>query len=311
MSETTGEAHRTGPVAVTGASGLMGSALVDSLTSDGFEVLRLVRSRPDRAAGEVQWDPAEGRIDAASLEGTSAVVHLAGENVGERWTSRKKERIRSSRVRGTALLADALASLANPPEVLVSASAIGYYGDRGDERLDESSSPGHDFLGRVGVEWEAAAEPARRAGIRVVNPRFGVVLSRHGGAVARLLPVFQLGGGGTLGSGKQWMSWISLRDAVEAIRFAISTPGLSGPVNAAAPEPVTNAEFTRALGRVLGRPTLVAVPAVALRLVFGEMADATLLASQRAVPAKLREAGFHFRHPGIEEALRAAIGDTS
>lgn len=307
MPEPPASPHLAGPVAVTGASGLLGSALVRRLRTERIEVLRLVRTPPDPSAGEIGWDPDRGTVDGAALEGVAAVVHLAGENVGKRWTSRRKERIRSSRIGGTAALAKTLASLARPPEALVSASAVGYYGDRGDERLDESSAPGTDFLGRMGVEWEAAADPARQAGIRVVNPRFGVVLSRHGGALARLLPFFRLGVGGRLGSGKQWMSWVSLADAVDAIRFALVERALRGPVNVMAPRPVTNAEFTRVAGRVLGRPTLLPVPAAALRLVYGEMADATLLASQRALPGKLRDAGFEFRHPSIEEALRAAI----
>jgi uncharacterized protein (TIGR01777 family) len=295
-------------VAITGASGLIGSALSRSLREDGHRVHPVVRRSPRPGSGEIGWDPAIGRIDAEAFTGVDAVVHLAGENVGERWTPAKKRRIRESRVQGTSLLARALASLPEPPRVLVSGSAIGYYGDRGDEVLREDSGPGGDFLAEVGQEWEAATEPAARAGIRVVLPRLGVVLTPDGGALERMLPPFRLGVGGKLGDGRQWMSWISLPDAVRVLRFAIRAPELSGPVNATAPEPVTNEEFTRALGRALGRPTLMRVPAAALRLVYGEMAEATLLASQRAAPTRLQHAGFRFLHPQLDTALRAVLG---
>jgi uncharacterized protein (TIGR01777 family) len=288
-------------VAISGASGLIGTALSLALERDGHAVLPLVRSR--RAGpGEIAWEPEAGRIDAAALEGLDAVVHLAGENVAQRWTAEARSRILESRVRGTRLLAETLASLRRPPEVLVSSSAVGYYGDRGDEPLDESSPPGDDFLAGVARAWEDAAKPASEAGIRVVHPRFGVVLSPAGGALKRMLPAFRLGAGG-----RQWMSWISLDDAVDALRFAIDTPALAGAVDFTAPEPVTNAEFTRVLGRVLGRPTFLEVPAVALRLLFGEMADRTLLASQRARPTRLLGAGFSFRHPSLEDALTALL----
>lgn len=296
-------------VAVTGASGLIGSALVRSLRADGHEVRRLVRGTPRPDRGEIGWDPAAGRVDAEGLAGVDAVVHLAGENVGKRWTAEVKRRIRESRVRGTSLLAGTLAALPRPPRVLVSASAIGYYGDRGEETLTEGSGAGDDFLAEVGEAWEAAAEPAARAGIRVVLPRTGVVLTPEGGALERMLPVFRLGLGGRLGDGRQWMSWVSLPDVVRAFSYAVDTDSLSGPVNVVAPEPVTNAEFTRTLGRVLGRPTPAFVPRTALRLAFGEMADATLLASQRVLPARLLEAGFRFRHPSLEGALRAVLGE--
>lgn len=308
------EAQREGAagrmrVAVTGASGLIGSALTESLQRDGHEVVRLVR-RPARGAGEVEWNPAEERIDTPRLEGVDAVVHLAGESVGERWSDEKKRRIRRSRVQGTRLLAEALASLERRPAVLVSASAIGYYGDRGEQRLDEESTPGADFLSGVAVEWEGAAEAAAQAGIRVVHPRLGVVLSTRGGALDRMLTPFRLGMGGTLGSGEQWMSWIALPDAVAALRFLIDGSLLSGPVNLVAPDPVTNAEFTRALGDALGRPAVVRVPELALRLAFGEMADAALLASQRVAPARLEEAGFRWRFPELEDALRALLAES-
>lgn len=300
-------AARSLRVAVTGSSGLIGSALTRSLRADGHQVHPVVRREPRPGSGEIGWDPGTGRIDAADFAGLDAVVHLAGENVGERWSPAKKRRIRESRVNGTSLLAGALASLSTPPDVLVSGSAIGYYGDRGDEVLREDSEPGDDFLARVGQEWEASTEPAARAGIRVVLPRTGVVLTSEGGALERMLPPFRLGAGGKLGDGDQWMSWISLPDMVRVLRFAIDTPELSGPVIAAAPHPATNRELTRALGQALHRPALMTVPAVALRLVYGEMADATLLASQRAVPARLEEAGFRFLHPRLDQALRAVL----
>lgn len=296
-------------VAVTGSTGMIGSALVRALRADGHRVLRLVRSRPRDGADEVYWDPAGGQIDAGALEGVDAVVHLAGENVGQPpWTEERKQRIRESRVWGTTLLAGALAGLSARPPVLVSASGVGIYGDRGDEVLTEESPPGTGFLAEVCRVWEASAEPAREAGIRVVHPRMGAVLSRDGGMLARLLLPFQLGVGGKLGSGRQWLSWVLLRDVVEAIRFAIRTGSLSGPVNLTSPNPVTNEEFTRSLGRVLGRPTFLGVPAFALKLALGQMADEALLVSQRAVPDRLRGEGFVFQYPGLEEALRIALG---
>lgn len=294
-------------IAVTGSTGLIGSALIDSLRSDGHEVHRIVRSRPDTKSGEIGWDPVAGEMDAASLAGIDAVVHLAGENVGQRWTEEAKRKIRDSRVDGTHLLAETIASLATPPRVLVSASAVGVYGDRGDEPLTEDSPPGNDFLAEVAREWEAATEPAANAGVRVVHTRFGVVLSSGGGALERMLPPFRLGAGGKLGSGKQWMSWIALPDVVAAIRFAVDTETLSGPVNVTAPNPVRNTEFTDTLGKVLGRPTLFTVPAFALRLAFGEMADAALLTSQRVIPERLAEAGFGFQFPELKETLRAVL----
>lgn len=294
-------------VAVTGSSGFIGGALVEALRAAGDRVSRLVRHQPDPSRGEILWDPDTGRVDAAALEGVDAVVHLAGEPIGERWSADKKRRIRDSRVRGTRLLAEALASLSRPPEVLVSTSAIGIYGQRGSERLDEQSRPGSDFLAEVGQEWEAAAEPAALAGVRVVHPRMGLVLHPSGGALARMLPVFRLGGGGRLGGGQQWWSWIARPDAVDALRFLITTTGMRGPVNLVAPEPVTNREFTEALGQALHRPALFPVPAAALHLLFGEMADATLLASQRVAPDRLLGDGFVFRFPRLDTALRALL----
>ena len=292
-------------VAITGSSGLVGRALATRLEKEGHAVLRLVRG--EARTGEAHWDPERGEIDAAALDGVDAVVNLAGENIGQRWTPAVKKKIRSSRVEGTRLLATALASLPDRPDVLVNASAMGYYGDRGDEWLPETSAPGTDFLARVVGEWEGATAPAAAAGVRVVIPRFGLVLSPDGGALERMLPPFRLGAGGRLGSGEHWMSWISIDDLVDVLLFAITTPELSGPFNAASPHPVTNEEFTTTLGRVLGRPTLIPVPRPMLQLAFGEMAGATLLASQRLAPERLHQAGFQYRHPHLEEALRAVL----
>lgn len=292
-------------VAITGSSGLIGSALATTLEREGHSVLRVVRS-PSRP-GEVGWDPASGRIDAAALEGVTVVVNLAGENIGQRWNAAVKRRIRDSRVDGTRLLSRALASLSRPPDVLVNASATGYYGDRGAEILTEESPPGSDFLAAVVREWEGATTPATAAGVRVVLARFGLALTPRGGVLGRMLPAFQLGAGGRLADGDQWVSWIAIDDLVDAIRFVIGTPSIEGPVHLVAPEPVTNAELTDALGKALRRPTVMTVPKPALQLLFGEMAGATLLASQRAIPARLQAAGFEFRHPRLPGALRAVL----
>jgi uncharacterized protein len=291
-------------ILVTGASGLIGSALVSSLTAAGYSVTRLVRRPPQSGEKAVRWDPLTGFIDASALEGLDGVVHLAGESIDERWTAAKKVSIRDSRVKGTEVLCEALAQLASPPKVLVSASAIGYYGDRGEEILREESAPGSGFLAEVCRAWEAATEPARQAGLRTVQLRFGVVLSPAGGALAKILPPFRLGLGGVLGSGRQYMSWIALDDAIGAIQQAIVTDNLQGPTNAVAPEAVTNQEFTHTLGKILRRPTVVPLPAFAARLMFGEMADALLLASARVQPAKLLAVGYRFRYPTLAEALR-------
>ena len=296
-------------ILVTGASGLVGSALVPFLATGGHQVIRLVRPQSAHREGGVLWDPSAGRLDASSLERVDAVVHLAGENVaGGRWTAERKAEIRDSRVQGTRLLCESLARLARPPKVVVCASAVGYYGDRGDERLIEESAPGSGFLAEVCRAWEAAAEPAVRRGIRVVNLRIGVVLSPAGGALAKLLPLFQIGAGGTLGSGAQYMSWVSIDDVIGAVHHALMTEGLRGPVNVVAPEPVTNREFTRTLGRVLARPTLLPAPAFALRLVLGEMADEALLASARVAPSRLLATGYAFRSSHLEGALRHLLG---
>lgn len=299
-------------VIVTGSTGLVGSALVRSLLADGHEVTRLVRgdSQAFRAPGTVavHWDPERGEIDAPSLDGHDAAVHLAGENVGEgRWDEEKKRRILESRVKGTSLLAGALAGLSAKPKVLVSASATGFYGDRGAEILREESASGEGFLPEVGREWEKATLAASQSGVRVVHLRIGVVLSGAGGALPKMLTPFKLGLGGKIGSGSQYMSWIALEDLIGVIRRAIEDETLRGPVNAVAPQPVTNEEFTKALGRVLGRPTIFAVPSFAARLAFGETADALLLASTRVEPARLKEVGYQFKFPEVEGALRSAL----
>lgn len=291
-------------ILVTGASGLIGTALVSSLTSSGHEVTRLVRGQPTSGGKAAQWDPVAGSIDAGALEGVDAVVHLAGENIAERWTAAKKTRIRDSRVKGTQLLCETLTRLSSPPKVLVSASAIGYYGDRGEETLTDDSPPGRGFLPEVCRAWEAATEPARQQGLRVVQLRLGVVLSVAGGALAKMLPPFRLGLGGVLGSGRQYMSWIALDDVVGTLQHAVVTDALQGPTNAVAPRAVTNQEFTKTLGKVLGRPTAMPLPAFAARLMFGEMADELLLASARVQPTKLLASGYQFRYPELAEALR-------
>ena len=260
-----------------------------------------------RRESEFQWDPAHGRIDASGLEGSDAVVHLAGETVAGRWTASKKRRIVESRVKSTQLLSEALANLDRPPPTLVVASAVGYYGDRGEEPLTEESTPGSGFLADVVKQWEAASEPAERAGIRVVRTRFGIVLSGAGGALKTMLPAFRLGVGGKLGSGRQYMSWVTIDDVVGAIHEGLTNERLSGPVNVVAPAPVTNQEFTRTLGRVLHRPALLAVPGPALRLVLGEFAN-DALGGARVVPARLEAEGYEFRYPRLEPALRHALG---
>ncbi|MFN2480898.1 MAG: TIGR01777 family oxidoreductase [Pyrinomonadaceae bacterium] len=298
-------------IIVTGASGLVGSSLVPTLIGRGHEVTQLVRrASKGVVAGvrEAEWHPERGEIDAGALEGCDAAVHLAGEAIAAgRWTDERKRRIRDSRVQGTRLLAETLARLNARPRVLVSASAIGYYGDRGDEVLTEESTAGAGFLPEVCREWEEAAEPARAAGIRTVLLRFGLILSAEGGALAKMLPPFKLGVGGNVGSGRQFYSWVSLADVIDVVHSALANEQLSGAVNVVAPGAVTNAEFTKTLGRVLSRPTFLPAPAFGLRLAFGEMADALLLASARVEPERLRAAGYTFKHPQLEGALRHAL----
>jgi hypothetical protein len=297
-------------IAVTGASGFIGRALVPALRLAGHSVRTIGRG----GSSDYRWDPAAGTIDAVALTGVDAVVHLAGANIAVRWTTRARREIVDSRTLGTRLIASAFAGSASrttgaaSPRVLVSASAIGFYGDRGDALLDETSSTGDGFLADVVRQWEAAAEPARAAGIRTVHPRTGVVLSPGGGALQRLLTPFRLGVGGRIGAGTQWMSWVGLADTVRAITFALDHDALHGAVNVVAPEPATNIEFTATLARVLSRSAIFPVPAFALRTAFGAMADETLFASQRVQPARLLAAGFRFAHPALEDALRFELG---
>lgn len=293
-------------IAVTGSTGLIGSALVRSLRADGHEVVRLVR-RPAQAGDEVEWDPQRQYVDVGGLVGCEAVVHLAGAGIGERrWNDAYRKEVRDSRVLGTAAIAEAVASLDTPPRVLVSGSAVGYYGDTGDRAVDESAPPGDGFLPKLVVDWEEAAAPAEEAGIRTAFARTGLVVARKGGAWGRMFPIFKAGLGGRLGSGRQYWSFISLHDEVAALRHVLDTESLSGPVNLTAPQPATNREVTEAMGRALHRPTVFAVPAPALRLALGELAG-DVLSSQRALPTRLLESGFSFAFPGIDEAIGAAL----
>jgi uncharacterized protein (TIGR01777 family) len=292
-------------ILISGSSGMVGSAVLPALAAAGHETGRLARPGAAAAPSDVAWDPAASRIDAAGLGRYDAVIHLAGENIAAgRWSEARKKAIRRSRVDGTLLLTRALAKLERRPRTFVCASAIGYYGDRGDEILKETSPRGRGFLPAVCVAWESAAEPAEEAGLRVVHLRFGIILSKNGGALARMLLPFRLGLGGPVGDGRQYMSWITLDDAVGAILHALDSADIAGPVNAVSPSPVTNREFGRALGRVLRRPAVAPLPAFAARLAFGEMADALLLASARVVPGVLQATGYPFRHPNLEPALR-------
>ena len=291
-------------IVVSGSTGLIGSALTASLQSRDHEVVPLVRRRPSAGERALAWDPEAGTIDRAGLEGTDAVIHLAGENVFGRWSPAKKQRIRDSRVQGTRIVSDAIAGLTRRPTLLLAASAIGYYGDRGDEELTEQSGPGEDFLAQVSRDWEAATTPVKQAGIRVVNMRFGVVLAPKIGALAMMLPAFRLGLGGPVGSGNQYLSWIALDDVINAILHLLDTPMLAGPVNITAPTPVTNREFAKTLGKVLGRPAVVTVPTFALRMAFGTDGAAMLQGGQRVLPARLRASGFRFSCDTVEPTLR-------
>ena len=291
-------------IVVSGSTGLIGSPLVEALTQRDYEVVRLVRRPTGTGRREALWDPERGTIDRAALEGAAVVINLAGENVFGRWSDAKKQRIRDSRVGGTRLISETLAGLAKRPATLLAASAIGYYGDRGDETLTERSAPGDDFLAEVARDWEAATQPAARAGIRVVNMRFGIVLSPAGGALGKMLPPFRLGLGGPIGSGKQYVSWIERGDLVNAILHLMNTAHLEGPVNLTAPTPVTNREFAATLGKVLGRPAVVTVPAFALRMAFGAEGAAMMQSSQRVVPERLVASGFACAFQTIAPALR-------
>ena len=295
-------------VLMTGSSGLIGSPLMSFLGGRGHQVRRLFR-RPTAEVNATFWNPADGTFADGAFDGIDAVVHLAGENIaGSRWTAARKDRIRTSRIDGTRRLCEGLASLQSPPKVLVAASAVGFYGDRADEMLDESSAPGTGFLPEVCRDWEEATAPARDRGIRVVLLRTGIVLSPRGGALAKMLPPFRLGVGGVLGSGNQYMSWIALDDMLGIVLHVITDGSIRGPVNAVAPNAVTNREFTKTLGTVLHRPTVFPVPGFAARLVFGEMAEALLLASTRVEPAVLRSTKFEFAYPDLESALRHVLG---
>lgn len=293
---------------MSGSTGLVGSALIPALSASGYQIVRLVRKESNPNEGNIFWDPKLGNLPLDALEGMGAVVHLAGENVASgRWTEEKKSKIWDSRIRGTQVLADALARCQEKPSVFVGASAIGFYGDRGDEVLTEESPSGSGFFPDLCRKWEASAKPLVDAGIRVVHLRIGVVLSRSGGALQRMLLPFRLGLGGKLGSGRQYMSWVSLDDVVGAISHVLNQDGLHGPVNLMAPHPVTNFTFTKTLGRVLKRPTLFPVPEFMLRLVLGEMAENLLFASTRVEPTRLLAGGYRFRHPRLEDALQGLV----
>jgi uncharacterized protein (TIGR01777 family) len=298
-------------VLVSGSHGLIGSALVESLERDGHQVTRLIRGRIPQATGEAAWDPKEGTVDEPALEGHDAAVHLAGAGLGDhRWTSEYKKEILESRVRGTLILTHALAKLDRKPSVLVSGSAVGYYGDRGDDEMTEDSGPGAGFLAEVVRQWEAAALPAKEADIRTVSLRSGIVQSAKGGGLKKLLLPFKLGLGGRFGSGRQWLSWVHVDDEVAAIRYALEHDSIEGPMNATSPNPATIGQYAEALGRAVHRPTKIPTPTFALKAILGgEMTDEMLLGGQRVLPAKLQAAGFEFRHPDLDEALADVLGD--
>ncbi len=293
-------------VVIAGASGLVGSVLVKKLNAEGVEVARLVRKTA--GSGEIEWQPDRGTIDASALEGCDAIINLAGDGIANgRWTEEKKRRILDSRVNGTRLLSETMANLSRKPATFINASAIGFYGSRGDELVDEDSRPGEGFLAKVCREWEAATAPAERAGIRVIKLRLGVILTKQGGIMGSMLMPFKLGLGGKVGAGNQVMSWVAMDDVVSAISFILSHQTLRGPINVVAPRPVTNAEFTKTLGRVLSRPTFMAMPTFAARLAFGEMADEMMLSSTRVAGKVLNDAGFRFQYPELEGAVREML----
>lgn len=294
-------------VVVTGSSGLVGSRLKKVLTEAGHQPLRLLRKRAGKE-GDLHWNPASGELDPAQIEGVDAIVHLGGESIASaRWTDEQKKKMRDSRINSTKLLVDTIGKLEKKPKVFVCASAIGYYGDRGSEELTEESTKGRGYLADLCGDWERAAAQAAEHGVRVVNLRIGVVLAKEGGALSKMLPPFQMGVGGNLGSGKQYMSWISLEDTAGVILHCLETDKLSGPVNAVAPVAVTNAEMSKALAKVLHRPAMLPAPAFALKIVLGEMADELLLSSARIIPAKLQDTKYQFQHPEVEQAIRAAL----
>lgn len=293
-------------IVLSGGSGLIGGLLKPQLQSAGHELISLVRHEPENS-NEVQWDPQSGKIDTSKLQGIDAAIHLSGKNVAVRWNAKRKAELIQSRVESTRLLCTTLAKLSPRPKTLIAASAIGFYGDRGDEPLDEDSPPGVGFFPELCKEWEAATEPAREAGIRVVNLRIGVVLSTHGGALQKMFLPFRLGLGGPIGSGKQYMSWIEAGDLVQAIAFALENPNLAGPVNAVAPAPVRQREFAKTLAHLLRRPAILPMPAAAVRLLFGEMGHTVLLGGAKVFPKRLKEAGFSFQYSQLGDALRAQI----
>ncbi|HEY9681767.1 MAG TPA: TIGR01777 family oxidoreductase [Oculatellaceae cyanobacterium] len=294
-------------IAVTGSHGLIGEALCKHLTGQGHTVARIIRAS-NSTNGDIRWNPANASIESDKLNDVDAVIHLAGENIAShRWTSEQKQKIKESRIRGTKLLAETICGLEKKPEVVVSGSAIGFYGDRGSETLTESSNVGSGFLADVCREWEEAIAPVAASGVRVVNARTGVVLSTKAGALNKMLPIFQLGGGGNIGDGRQYMSWISLDDEVKALEFALTHSSVSGPVNLVAPNPVTNAEFTAVLGSVLHRPAFIPLPAFAAKIILGEMADELLLSSQKCQPTKLLSAGYQFEYPELKKALSMTL----
>jgi len=290
-------------ILITGSTGLIGSKLIPLLSDEGHTVTRLTRTRSGASLNTAYWDPESGEIEVGKLDGHDAVIHLAGENIAGRWNRKKKSKIEDSRVKGTMLLSRTLARLNSRPGVVVAASGIGYYGDRGNQVLTEDSGPGGGFLARLSIKWEDALGPARDAGIRVLNMRLGVVLTPEGGALGKMLPPFRLGLGGRMGSGEQYWSWIAIDDVLSAIYHSVVSEGLRGPVNFTAPKPVTNREFTETLADALGRPAFFHVPGFALRALLGGMADEMLLSSARAIPSRLLGSGFTFRYADLESAL--------
>ena len=294
-------------ILISGASGFVGGNLTEFLLERGCKVKKLTRSVQGSAGNLVYWNPAKGEIELEALEGLDAVVHLAGENIAGRWTEKRKTNIENSRIQGTKLLSESLAKLNKKPQVLIAASATGYYGDRGDEILSEESAPGEGFLTDVCLKWENATEVANEAGIRVFTLRIGMVLGLGGGALQKMLPPFKIGVGGKIGEGKQYWSWIAIDDLVGIIYYLLNSQDLKGPVNAVAPYPVTNSEFTFALGRVLNRPTILPLPGFVARGLLGEMADATMLSSARVIPRKLLDSGYKFKYPKLEQALNSIL----
>lgn len=297
-------------IAIAGSSGMVGQALCEALLENGWQVFALVRPETDSKSNieTVAWEPGEGDLDPEKLDGLDAVVHLGGANIADgRWTEARKALIRDSRVLSTKLLSEAMAACKNPPSCFVCASAVGFYGDCGDVEVTEDHPGGEGFLAEVARDWEAACQPAKDAGIRVVHARLAMVLAKAGGALAKMIPPFKLGLGGTMGSGAQYMGWVSIEDAVNGIRFCLENEGLFGPANICAPNPVTNKEFTKLLGKQLGRPTILQIPKPAARITMGEMADEMLFASCRAIPSALLRAGYDFSHPTLEKAFASLL----